>query len=48
MLDNVTRLCKYEKMTPVQAYCIPAILNANDVVAIAQTGKSLTPNDDWS
>ncbi|KAK8234313.1 putative DEAD/DEAH box RNA helicase [Phyllosticta capitalensis] len=42
MLDNVTRLCKYEKMTPVQAYCIPAILNANDVVAIAQTGSGKT------
>ncbi|KAK7537113.1 putative DEAD/DEAH box RNA helicase [Phyllosticta citribraziliensis] len=42
MLDNVIRLCKYEKTTPIQAYCMPAILNARDVVAIAQTGSGKT------
>lgn len=38
MLKNV-KLCQYGAPTPIQSYCIPAILTGNDVVAIAQTGK---------
>lgn len=40
MLKNV-ELAHYENPTPVQAYCLPAILKGHDVVACAQTGKSL-------
>jgi len=42
MLENV-RLCLYNAPTPIQAYCIPAVLTGHDVVAIAQTGQSLSP-----
>jgi ATP-dependent RNA helicase DDX3X len=48
MLENV-KLCQYTYPTPIQSYCIPAILTGNDVVAIAQTGKALSfplPNMD--
>lgn len=38
MLENV-KLCQYIAPTPIQSYCIPAILTGNDVVAIAQTGN---------
>ncbi|CAO2657635.1 Nn.00g037610.m01.CDS01 [Neocucurbitaria sp. VM-36] len=41
MLENV-KLCQYTVPTPIQAYCIPAILTGNDVVAIAQTGSGKT------
>ncbi|KAJ4373907.1 hypothetical protein N0V83_002646 [Neocucurbitaria cava] len=41
MLDNV-KLCRYTYPTPIQAYCIPAILTGNDVIAIAQTGSGKT------
>jgi len=37
MLANV-KLAGYEVPTPVQAYCLPAILKGHDVVACAQTG----------
>lgn len=40
MLKNV-ELARYENPTPVQAYCLPAILKGHDVVACAQTGKFL-------
>jgi len=42
MLENVT-LCQYVAPTPIQSYCIPAILTGHDVVAVAQTGKSTCP-----
>ncbi|KAH7402580.1 P-loop containing nucleoside triphosphate hydrolase protein [Pyrenochaeta sp. MPI-SDFR-AT-0127] len=41
MLENV-KLCQYSAPTPIQSYCIPAILTGNDVVAIAQTGSGKT------
>lgn len=37
MLSNV-QLAGYQDATPVQAYCLPAILKGYDVVACAQTG----------
>lgn len=37
MLKNV-KLCGYEVCTPIQAYCIPAIIQGHDVFASAQTG----------
>lgn len=37
ILENVER-CKYSAPTPIQAYCIPAVLTGHDVVGIAQTG----------
>ena len=40
MLENV-KLCRYSVPTPIQSYCIPAVLTGHDVVAIAQTGKQL-------
>ncbi|PYH93406.1 DEAD/DEAH box RNA helicase [Aspergillus ellipticus CBS 707.79] len=36
MRDNI-RLCRYEFPTPIQAYCIPAVLTGHDLIAIAQT-----------
>jgi ATP-dependent RNA helicase DDX3X len=39
MLENV-KLCQYEVPTPIQSYCIPALLTGHDVVAVAQTGGS--------
>ncbi|KAL1612712.1 hypothetical protein SLS60_000941 [Paraconiothyrium brasiliense] len=41
ILENVQR-CKYESPTPIQAYCIPAVLTGHDVVGIAQTGSGKT------
>ncbi|KAL6712414.1 hypothetical protein ACN47E_000291 [Coniothyrium glycines] len=41
MLQNV-KLCQYQAPTPIQSYCIPAVLTGNDVVAIAQTGSGKT------
>lgn len=40
MLANI-KLCKYDVPTPIQAYCIPSVLQGQDVIAIAQTGKYL-------
>jgi ATP-dependent RNA helicase DDX3X len=37
MLANV-KLAGYDVPTPVQAYCLPAILKGHDIVACAQTG----------
>lgn len=37
MLANV-KLAGYDVPTPIQAYCLPAILKGHDVVACAQTG----------
>lgn len=39
MLENV-KLCRYTIPTPIQSYCIPAVLTGHDVVGIAQTGMS--------
>ena len=36
------KLCKYERCTIVQAYCIPIILAGHDTVAVAQTGSGKT------
>ncbi|KAL1611307.1 hypothetical protein SLS59_000025 [Nothophoma quercina] len=41
MLENV-KLCQYNSPTPIQSYCIPAVLTGHDVVAIAQTGSGKT------
>ncbi|KAF2132090.1 DEAD-domain-containing protein [Dothidotthia symphoricarpi CBS 119687] len=41
MLQNV-QLCKYNNPTPIQSYCIPAVLTGHDVVAVAQTGSGKT------
>lgn len=41
MLENV-KLCQYTAPTPIQSYCIPAVLTGHDVVAIAQTGMLFT------
>lgn len=40
MEENV-KLCGYTSTTPIQAYCIPAVLQGNDVIGIAQTGEAL-------
>lgn len=39
VLENV-RLCSFKVPTPVQAYCLPAVLKNLDVIGIAQTGQS--------
>ncbi|KAI9703333.1 MAG: hypothetical protein M1836_007899 [Candelina mexicana] len=41
MLQNI-RLARYDIPTPVQAYCLPAILKGYDVIACAQTGSGKT------
>lgn len=41
MLDNV-KLCQYGEPTPIQAFCIPAVLTGHDVIGVAQTGKYST------
>ena len=38
MMKNV-ELCGYDVCTPIQSYCIPAILGGYDVFASAQTGS---------
>jgi ATP-dependent RNA helicase DDX3X len=39
MLRNV-ELAGYEAPTPIQKYCVPAVGQGYDVIAIAQTGES--------
>ncbi|KAK4165751.1 putative ATP-dependent RNA helicase [Cladorrhinum sp. PSN259] len=41
MLKNV-QLCGYTIPTPIQRYCLPAIRQGYDVVAVAQTGSGKT------
>ncbi|KAL7272663.1 hypothetical protein RUND412_004521 [Rhizina undulata] len=41
MLDNI-RLTKYQVPTPIQKYCIPAILEGHDLLSCAQTGSGKT------
>ncbi|KAI5779122.1 P-loop containing nucleoside triphosphate hydrolase protein [Geopyxis carbonaria] len=41
MLENI-KLSKYTRPTPIQRYCVPAILGGNDLLSIAQTGSGKT------
>ncbi|KAI4275520.1 MAG: hypothetical protein LQ337_003163 [Flavoplaca oasis] len=41
VLDNVKR-CGFVIPTPIQAYCLPAVLKGRDVIGIAQTGSGKT------
>ncbi|KAL8846889.1 MAG: hypothetical protein Q9221_008055 [Calogaya cf. arnoldii] len=41
VLDNVKR-CGFKIPTPIQAYCLPAVLKNLDVIGIAQTGSGKT------
>ncbi|KAI7366302.1 DEAD/DEAH box RNA helicase [Hortaea werneckii] len=41
VIENI-KLAHYYEPTPIQAYCIPPILEGNDVVAVAQTGSGKT------
>ncbi|KAI9821489.1 MAG: hypothetical protein M1832_003337 [Thelocarpon impressellum] len=41
MMRNI-ELCRYDVPTPIQAYCLPAILKGYDIIACAQTGSGKT------
>lgn len=40
MMANL-KLAQYEKPTTIQSYTIPAVMQGHDVVAVAQTGKTV-------
>lgn len=42
IMEKNVRLCGYTIPTPIQAYGIPAILEGHDLLAVAQTGISLS------
>ena len=44
MVKNID-LCGYETPTPIQAYTIPAVLAARDVIGVAQTGTKHFTSD---
>ena len=41
VLENVRR-CGFKQPTPIQTYCLPALLKGLDVIGIAQTGSGKT------
>lgn len=41
-ISKAIKICGYTKPTPIQARCIPEILNGKDVIASAQTGTGKT------
>lgn len=41
VLENINK-CGYDTPTAIQAYCIPAVLQDLDIVAVAQTGSGKT------
>lgn len=44
VVRNNVELCGFKIPTPIQAYCLPAVLKNLDVIGIAQTGKSYSIN----
>lgn len=42
IMEKNVRLCGYTIPTPIQAYGIPVILEGHDLLAVAQTGMSIS------